>query len=244
MESLNDKSKTKKTLETKTKIENKKENQLLNILLNVIIPSIILIKLSNENYLGPFYGIIIALSFPIIYGIYNFFIRHDVNILSIFGFVSVLLTGSISLFELSKTILIIKETSIPLLIVVFMIIFKKRTNKFIKNLLCEIFNFEKIEKKIGKKKLTKNIANLSKLMKYPFLASAILNFILAFVLIKSEPGTIAYNTQIGTMTALSFPVIAIPSMIFTMIIILLFIKKTKKDTGYKMEELMKNQEKN
>jgi hypothetical protein len=216
----------------------KKENQLLNILLNVVIPSVILIKFSSENYLGPFYGIIVALSFPIIYGIYDFVVRRDVNIISIFGFISVLLTGSISLFELSKTVLIIKETSIPLLILTFMMIFKNKSNNFLKQLLSEAFNFDKIKDKIGDKKLMKHISNLSRLLKYPFLVSAGLNFTLAFILIKSVPGTVEYNTEIGKMTALSFPVIALPSMVVMMFVIYLFVKRIQKDTGYGFEELM------
>lgn len=222
----------------KNKKNVKSENQLLNILLNVVIPSFILIKFSTENYLGPFYGIIVALSFPIVYGIYDFIVRRDVNIISIFGFISVLLTGSISLFELSKTVLIIKETSIPLLILIFMIIFKDKSNKFLKNLFGEAFDFEKIKNKIGDKKLDENISNLSKLLKYPFLVSAFLNFLLAFILIQSEPGTVEYNLQIGKMTALSFPVIALPSMIVMMFIMFKFVKNIEKDTGFTFEELI------
>jgi hypothetical protein len=216
----------------------KKENQLLNILLNVVIPSIILIKFSSEDYIGPVYGIIVALSFPVIYGIYDFFVRRDINIISIFGFISVLLTGSISLFELSKTVLIIKETSIPLLILIFMMIFKDKTNNFLKQLLSEAFNFDKIKDNIGDKKLMEHISNLTRLLKYPFLVSAGLNFTLAVILIKSVPGTSEYNIEIGKMTALSFPVIALPSMAVMMFVMYLFVKRIQKDTGYRFEELM------
>ncbi|NQZ85276.1 MAG: MFS transporter [Nanoarchaeales archaeon] len=218
--------------------EKKKENQLLNILLNLVIPSVILIKFSTDNYLGPIYGMIVALSFPIIYGIYEFTVRKDINIVSIFGFISILLTGGISLFELSKNILIIKETSIPLLIIVFMMIFKEKTNKFLKNMFAELFDFDKISKKIGDKKLNNHITELSKLLKFPFLVSAALNFTLAFVLIQSAPGTVEYNAQIGKMTALSFPMIALPSMVVMIGVLYLFIKRMTKDTGYKFEELM------
>ena len=181
---------------------------------------------------------IVALSFPIIYGIYEFTVRKDINIVSIFGFISILLTGGISLFELSKNILIIKETSIPLLIIVFMMIFKEKTNKFLKNMFAELFDFDKISKKIGDKKLNNHITELSKLLKFPFLVSAALNFTLAFVLIQSAPGTVEYNAQIGKMTALSFPMIALPSMVVMIGVLYLFIKRMTKDTGYKFEELM------
>ena len=45
-----------------------------------------------------------------------------------------------------------------------------------------------------------------------FFLSAVLNFVLARVIVKSPAGTVAFNEELGRMTALSYPVIALPSM--------------------------------
>jgi hypothetical protein len=41
--------------------------------------------------------------------------------------------------------------------------------------------------------------------------SAVLNFALARILLKSEPGTTAFTQEMGKMSALSWPVITLPA---------------------------------
>ena len=225
-------------METETK---KQENSFFNLLFNVIVPSFILIKGSGENYLGPFWGLIVALSFPITYGIYDFIVRKDFNVLSLFGFLSVLLTGIISLVELDKIWIIIKETSIPLLIVLFMFLFRKKGENFFSNMFMEILDQKKVEGalKLKKIKLESIFSKYYLYMVIPFLVSAFLNFLLAFILIKHDPGTSEYVAELGKMTALSFPVIALPSMICLSVILYLLFKEITKLTGYKFEEIVK-----
>ena len=214
------------------------ENSLVNLLFNIIIPSFILIKLSSENYFGPFYGLLIALAFPVCYGIYDFVIRRDYNILSLFGFISILLTGIISLVELDKIWIIVKETSIPLLIIVFMIIFKEKGINFFKKTFSEVLNNDVLEKKIGKKEFSLIWRKYYFIMIIPFVISAILNFTLAYVLIEHQPGTVEYTQEIGKMTALSFPAIALPSMIVLVSIFIFMFRDIKKKTGLKLEEIV------
>src|SRR4051812_43520221 len=74
----------------------KKENMLINILMNIIIPTLILIKLSGDTFLGhpwglgPKWALIIALAFPIGYGIKDFLTYRKFNFFSALGIVSVL----------------------------------------------------------------------------------------------------------------------------------------------------------
>ena len=62
----------------------------------------------------------IALLFPVAYFIYDFFKRKNVNVISILGFINVLLTGGIGIFGakfgLSKNWFIFKEGFLPLFI--------------------------------------------------------------------------------------------------------------------------------
>ena len=44
-----------------------------------------------------------------------------------------------------------------------------------------------------------------------FFLSSLLNYLLAVIILTAEPGTVAFNEQLGKMTALSFPVIALPA---------------------------------
>ena len=67
------------------------------IIASVDIPTIVLMKFSTENRLGPLWGLIVALIFPIGYGIYDLVTRKKTNVLSILGFVSVLCSGGLAL---------------------------------------------------------------------------------------------------------------------------------------------------
>jgi len=70
-------------------------------------------KLSGPEYLGTVLGLVIALSFPVAYAIYDYNKTRTLNFISLLGFFSTLLTGGIALFELDVEWLAIKEAAIP-----------------------------------------------------------------------------------------------------------------------------------
>ena len=76
-----------------------------------------------------------------------------------------------------------------------------------------------------------------------FVLSAILNFVLARIVVTSDPGTDAFNSELGRMTALSYPVITIPVMIVLFITILYVFNTVGKLTGLEMEDMMKQKQK-
>jgi hypothetical protein len=71
-----------------------------------------------------------------------------------------------------------------------------------------------------------------------FLLSSVLNFILAFLIIKSPSGTQEFNAEIGTMTALSYPVIVLPTMVIFIFAMFKFFKVLKSLTGLELEDVM------
>ena len=85
---------------------------LLNLLCNLVLPTLILTKLSGDNYLGIKLAIVVALAFPIIYGIHDFLTRGKLNFFSGLGIASVTLTGGISLLEMDAVYIAIKEAAI------------------------------------------------------------------------------------------------------------------------------------
>ena len=89
------------------------DNLLLNIACNIIIPTLILINLSDDNYLGIRFAIVTALAFPVFYGLKDFIKIKKVNIFSTIGVASIILTGGISLLELNPIYIAIKEAAIP-----------------------------------------------------------------------------------------------------------------------------------
>ncbi|MGB2256241.1 MAG: VC0807 family protein, partial [Spongiibacter marinus] len=93
-----------------------RHSAVTNLLFNIVIPTLILTKFSGEEDLGPSLSIIIALAFPVSFGAWDYIKTRRTNIFSILGFVSILLTGGISLLELDPQYIAIKEAAIPGLI--------------------------------------------------------------------------------------------------------------------------------
>ena len=91
----------------------KASGMLVNLAFNIIIPTLILTKLSSNDYLGPVYSIVVALSLPIIYGLRDYAKSRKANFFSILGIISVVLTGGMSLLQLDPQYIAIKEAAIP-----------------------------------------------------------------------------------------------------------------------------------
>lgn len=220
------------------------ENALSNLLFNIIVPALILMKFSKDEYLGPTWGLIVALAFPVAYFLYDFIKTNNKNFISILGFVSVLLTGGIGLLKLSPGIYAIKEALIPLIIGVAVLV-SVRTKYAVFNKLLyrpEVFEVEKIDgilmengnKEVFIKKMT--FANF--FLAASFFVSSILNYVLASIIVKSPAGSDAFNEEVGKMTMLSYPVIVVPSMIILGLVFYFFIRDIKNLTGLKFEELI------
>ena len=117
-----------------------KENGLVNILVNIIIPTVIMMKFSKPEYLGEVKGLIVALTFPITYGVYDLIKRSKVNFISILGLLSILMTGGIGLLKLNRNWMIVKETAIPFIIGLVVLISQRTQYPLVRTFLGQIFS--------------------------------------------------------------------------------------------------------
>lgn len=214
---------------------------LPNLVFNIIIPTLILTKFSSEDMLGPTLGIIAALAFPIGYGLWDLKQSGKVNALSVLGIISVFLTGGISLLQLDPSYIAIKEAAIPGLIGLAVLISQKTSYPLVKTFILneQMINLtvlnQELEKQ-GKIQEFENKLNFSSMIvASSFFLSSALNYFLAKWILVSPPGTTAYNEELGKMTALSYPVIVIPSMILLMGAIWYLFVQMKKLTGQNIE---------
>lgn len=225
----------------------KQENPLFNLLMNVVIPSFVLIKLSEPDKLGATYGLIVALAFPLGYGIKELITKKKVNFLSVLGLISILLTGTLGLLQLDADWIAVKEASIPLLIGIAVIVSLHTKYPLVEKLLLnnQLFNLVLINEAIARydahEQFKKVLKRVSYMIAFSFLISALLNYGLAKYLLVSPPGTPAFNEELGRMTALSFPVIALPSTAMMMVALWYLIKQLSNLTHLKLEEMMDKQ---
>ena len=226
---------------------------LANLLFNIVIPTLILTKLSKDNYLGPVYALVIALAFPVIYGLRDYFVvqkaaalkglKHKPNFFSLIGIFSILLTGGMSLLKLDPKYVAIKEAAVPALIGLATLISMYTKFPLVRVFLYneQVLQVEKVTAALVQHNTTaqfeKRLKVASYLVSSSFFMSAALNYALAKYILVSAPGTSAYSEELGKMTALSFPIIALPSTLVLMLALIYLLKGITKLTHLQFEDI-------
>jgi hypothetical protein len=199
-----------------------KESLVLNLLFNLVVPTMILKQLSSEDHLGIKLAVITALAFPLVYGLRDLIKRKVFNFFSALGFISVLLTGGLTLLEMDAIYYAIKEASIPGLFGLATLLSLKTSTPLVRTFVLNE-NLVDIELILGalaknerKEEFEALLINSSWILAGGFFLSASLNYGLAIVLLTAEPGTVLFNEQLGDMIFLSYPVIVLPVLIILM----------------------------
>jgi|TARA_B110000902_G_scaffold141556_1_gene163495 intracellular septation protein A len=221
----------------------KASGMLANLAFNIIIPTLILTKLSSNDYLGPVYSIVVALSFPIIYGLRDYAKSRKANFFSILGIISVVLTGGMSLLQLDPQYIAIKEAAIPAIFGLVTIYSVRTSYPLVKTFLYndQILQIGKVQSALlaynNELNFEAKLTNASYMVAGSFFLSSALNYILAKVVLVSQPGTVEFTEELGKMTALSFPIIAVPSTLVLMGTLFYLLRHIQKLTHLKLEDI-------
>ena len=221
----------------------KKENPLLSLLLNVVAPVAVLTLLSGEDRLGPAGGLVVALAFPLGYGAYDLVRRRNFNLLSIVGIAGVLLTGGIGLLELDPQWVAVKEAGVPLVIGAVVVGSLWTRYPLVRTLIRQVIDFERVatalEERGTKDAFERRLAHTTYILGASFLLSAVLNYVLARLIVVSPAGTTAFNQELGKMTALSFPVIMVPLALLFALALFFLVSGIRKQTGLEVADIFR-----
>ncbi|CAA6817092.1 MAG: MFS transporter [uncultured Thiotrichaceae bacterium] len=222
----------------------KRSTPFADLVFSIIIPSIILLKLSSPDSLGATPALLLALAFPISWGLYSLLVNKSFNFIALLGLVSVGLTGGIGLLKLDPQWLAIKEATIPALIGIAVLILAQTKYSLLNWLVFNptIMNVEKIKARLAETGQGKHFESRLLIATYylagTFMLSAVLNYVLAKWLVTSPAGSEAFNQELAKMTMMSYPVIAIPSTLAMIGIIYFLWKSIHTSTGLEFEEIM------
>ena len=230
------------------KSSGKKENTFVSLLMNIVVPAILLTKGAKlaERFdvaVSPALVLVAALAFPLAYFFWDFWRQRKTNWISVIGFAGTLLTGGIGLLQLSPFWVAVKEAAIPLFIAVVMIFSRKPIRTFLFN--DAVFDVPAIESAATRRGnaalLDETLKRCSRVLTASFFLSAILNFVLARCIVRTDPAvdSVAFNEEIGRMLALSWPVIVLPCMIFIVIALWILVKGLGRASGLSFEELLR-----
>lgn len=228
-----------------TAVPQKQTNPLISLIYNILIPAAILSKASTPERLGPVYGLLIAISFPLVFGLYDYAKSGKTNFISVLGFVSILLTGSFGLMHLDGIWFAVKEASVPALIGIAVIGSLWTKTPLVRSMLYneKVIDVIKVDQELvvrgNMDAFNKLLVTTTWFLAFSFFISSVLNFTLAVVLLKSPSGTTAFNEELGKMTVLSYPVIVVPCMIITMLALWKLLAGIKRLTGLDLEAIFK-----
>lgn len=227
-----------------SEVKPKQENPLISLAVNVVIPVAILGLLSKEKYLGPVWALVVGLAFPIGYGLRTLIKDRKADFMSIIGIVSVTLTGVFGILKMPPEYIAIKEAAIPLVLGIAIVVSLKTPFPLIKKILMseQLFDVERLKVALKEKGnepvFEKRLVGLTWGFASSMFLSAVLNYVLAKMVLKSEPGTEAFTAELGKMTGLSHVVILIPCMGVMIVVLNKLFNTLAELTGLPFEELL------
>lgn len=222
---------------------------LLNLVCNIVLPTVVLMKFSTDRFLGPAWGLVVALIFPISYGAYDLAKRKKTNFLSILGFVSVLLSGGMGLLKADGFWFAVKDAVLPTCIGAMVLATLRSKTPLLREMFFneQVVDVARVDAALaergGRDEFESLIRRSSVWLAVSFLVSAPVNFALARYILVAPPGTPEFNAQLGRMHVLVWPVIVVPSMIAMMVILFKFVTAVSKLTGLTAEEIFKTEPK-
>lgn len=229
---------------TNSRPKQKKESFWANLLMNIVIPTLILTKLSGDDYLGATWGLIVALAFPITYGLRDFLVNRKINVFSALGIISVLLTGGLTLLHLAPEYFAIKEAAIPGILGLATLISIKTRYPLVKTFIYndKVLKIHKVaialQEHGTQKHFERTLTNASIMIAVSFFLSSVLNYVLAKIILVSQPGTTEFNAELGKMTALSYPIIALPMTLIMMGTLFYVFRSIRVLTHLTLEEVI------
>jgi hypothetical protein len=223
----------------------KPENLLLNLICNLVLPTTVLIWFSKDQFLGPLWGLIVALIFPVGYGIYDLATRKKTNFLSVLGFLSVLASGSLALAKVGGIWFAIKDAVLPTVLGLTVLASLKSKSPLVKELFFneQFIDLARVQAALDARQQQSQFDALLRRaslgLAFTFIATAPVSFALALYILRSPPGTPAFNAELGKMHWLALIVISVPSVAATMVVFNKLIGGLEKLTGLTQDEIFR-----
>jgi len=222
-----------------------KPSPLIELAVTLIVPSLILMKLSGPEDLGAVKALLLALTFPLAWGARDLLMRRKLNLFAALGLVSILLTGGIGLLQLDTQWLAIKEAAIPGLIGLAVAVSAHTRTPLVRVLLFSpaLMNVERIQQSLGQRgngdAFETRLQAATWMLGGSFFFSAAMNYFLATWIVVSPAGTPAFNEELGRLTLLSYPMIALPSMLIMMAVLYYLARSIRELAGLKLAEALR-----
>lgn len=220
-------------------------NTLVELLVTLVIPSLILMKLSGPDEMGAVGGLVVALAFPLAWGIYDLVTARRFSALAVLGIVSIVLTGGIGLLELDPQWLAVKEAAVPGVIGLVVAASGWTRTPLVRVLLLNpaLVDVDRIRERLAQRRneaaFDQRVRRATWMLAGAFFFSSAMNYFLAAWIVTSPAGTAAFNEELGRLTLLSYPMIALPSMLIMGAVLYYLARATQTLAGLKLTDAFK-----
>ncbi len=224
----------------------KPENIWVNLICNVVLPGVLLGQLSKPERLGPVWGLVIALAIPLGYGLWDLVHRRQFNFLSALGLVSVLMTGILGLLKTDPFWFAVKAGAFAALMGLAIPLTLNTRKPLVKQLLYndQIIDTDRIADALAARGSTLGLDALlrrvSWILALTFLASGVINFVMARWLVTAVSGTPQFNDQVGKLHLIEWPVITIPFLGVMIWCLFSSLKELSRLTGLTQDEMLRS----
>jgi hypothetical protein len=223
----------------------KPENLLVNLVCNIALPTFVLTWASHKERLGPKWALIVALVFPIAYGLRDFAVRRRCNFISLMGFGSILVTGGFGLMNLDGFWFAVKDAAVPTLIALAVLGSMNAKEPIVHEMLFnpQVIDVERVEAALAARGAQAGFRQLlrssSYLIAMAMLISAALNYTFARWIIRSPPNTPEFTQELGRMHWVSMLGLSVPIMAMMLFALWRLLKGVESLTGLKVDEILR-----
>ncbi len=220
-------------------------NPLFEILVTVLLPALVLMMLSKPERLGTTWALVLALAFPVFWGAKEALTKRKTSWMALLGIVSTLLTGGIGLLKVDPFWLAVKEAAVPTLIGLIVLGSNWTRWPLIRILVFNptLFDVERVNAALASRGTTVpfelRLRTGTLWLAGTFFFSAVMNFILTRWIVTSAAGSEAFNEELGKLTLMSYPMIALPSMLMMMGLMWWLASGARKLTGLPLHDMLR-----
>jgi hypothetical protein len=222
-----------------------KDNPLFEIVITILVPALVLMQLSSESRLGPTWALVLGLAFPLGWGLREAVTRRKLSWMALLGVVSTLLTGGIGLLKMDPFWLAVKEAAVPALIGLVVLGSNWTRWPLIRILVFNptLFDVDKVNAALLARgtvvPFELRLRGATMMLAATFFFSAVMNWVLARWIVTSPAGTEAFNEELGKLTLMSYPIIALPSMVMMMGLMYWLARGAKTMTGLDLTDMLR-----
>lgn len=188
-------------------------------------------------------ALLVAVSLPLIYGVYDLVRRRQWNTFSFIGLAGVLLTGGIEFLKVDPFWFAVKEAVVPMVIGLAIPLTLGTRTPLVRTLLYndQVLNTGKIASALDARQnhvaFDRLLLRSSWLLATSFIISGAMNFALARWLITAPANTSERMEQLGRLHWWNWPIIFVPSVGMMMWVLFRMLKTLEELTGLKGDEL-------